>query len=334
MAAELSGLPFADVEEAGTNLLRLSEGGLPRPASSTLNNDGTPLQVCVTARPGDYAVRLLGDPGANAPSAGQRVTIAHSALAALLGPERHAYLGEACDRMLSTILPQPLECRKETPRGILWLAASLAGREIAVYTKARWNGPDQDWARCRSLARQLCPDPSDSETVISVLREAASPVSVGLESAGREPRRLKLYWRLRRPVMLSGLGIDLLGDVSANDFLIRVLGTRKVPSTALVFSTSFSVATGHIDDAKIDICGHCAQRPAESWLHLISSLAADHCLTDPRLAGVLSAHRADVAFIGFGLNRRGEKRMNVYLKVPQLDLASQQGGSHAELTQN
>lgn len=329
MAAELSGLPFSDIQAIGATLLQLPERGLSLPTLSTLNNDGTPLQICVTARPHNCAVRLLGDPGANASSPSERIKIALNALDALLGSERYTYIGEACNRILSTVLPQSLEYHTDTARGILWLAASLSGGGIAVYAKSRWSGPDEDWARCQSLARQLLPDPSGSEATILALREVASPVSVGLDIASSKQLRLKLYWRLWRPVTLSSLGIDLLGDVSTNDFLIRILGSQAIPPTALVFSTSFSMASGQINDAKVDICGHCVQRPAEKWLRLISSLAADHRLAEPRLAGALSANRADVAFIGFGLNCRGEKRMNVYLKVSNLDLAHQPTGSAA-----
>jgi hypothetical protein len=114
------------------------------------------------------------------------------------------------------------------------------------------------------------------------------------------------------------MGVKLLGDPSMSDFLIRVLGARPVASTGLVFSTGFSLAAGEISDAKVDVCAHCVPRFSTEWSELVKSLAAEHGLADPGISVVLCTHRSELAFIGLGLDRCHEKRLNAYLKAPDL----------------
>jgi hypothetical protein len=201
----------------------------------------------------------------------------------------------------------------------MWLATGVTGAERALYVKARWSDLGADWDRVTAVARQVMVHPLEAEGVIDALRTAARPVSVGLETAGPDQTRVKIYWRLERPVLLKSLGIEMIGDDVFADFLSRVVGAWRVPPAGLVFSSSYSLATGRASDAKVDVCAHCVRRSPRQWLDIIEPLAAGHGLATPGIGAALEARRADIAFVGFGVDRRGEKRLNVYLKTPGPD---------------
>ncbi len=313
LAAELGGVGAAQVDAVGAMLLRRPRRVAPL-TRSTLNNDGTPLQVCVTAHARGRTVRLVGDPGAHSSSSAERVATARAALADLCASSKDDALERACARLLASVLPCSLEQRPDAVRGVLWLGAPLAGEGLALYVRARWDTPEEDWERCRRAAQSTLPCPSAAHAQIDALRRRASPLSVGLETAAGRAR-LKLYWRLRQPVPLATLGVEPLADAGVHDFLRRTVGSRRIPSTGLVFSTSFSLSTGELSDAKVDVCGHCVPRSSRRWAAVIESLVGAHGLSDPRLREALHTPRAEVAFVGFGLDRAAASRVNVYLKA-------------------
>jgi hypothetical protein len=333
VAAELAGSPSSEVEAMGALLLQLPEhfaGAVG--VSSTLNNDGSPLQVCLTVSSRRRTVRLLADPGGDATSTTEQVARALGGLDVLLRSareERRTLIAGLCSSILAGVVPPSVLAGTRDAGSVVWLGAALAGDGttsdgrvpdrmaadgVAVYVRARWSDPTEDWDRCLGLTRELLPPASAAESTITALRDDAYPVSVGLETVGDGETRLKLYWRLLRPVMLSSLGIELLADASIADFLVSVVGSRPVAATGLIFSTSFSVASGQLTDVKVDVCGHCVRRPPEDWTSVVASLASDHGLVDPQLGRALDDRRADLALIGLGVDRWLEKRLNVYLK--------------------
>jgi hypothetical protein len=310
VAAVLSGECAAEVGALRAMLLQPCPGGaLPR---STLNNDGTPLQVCIVAGRDGTAVRLIGDPGAQATSTPARLSLMHGALVALLAPNRVALT----EQVLAGILPPAAETRIDPGQGVLWLGASLPGAGRAVYAKAGWDGAVADWRRCRALAHALLPHPAGAEATVAALANSAYPVSIGLEWSGSGAGRFKLYWRLRRPVPLADLGAPLLGDPAIVAFLGTVIGDRRVAQSGLVFSTGFSLATGELTDTKVDVCAHCVPRPTAEWLPLIEQIAAAHGLAVPGIAEPLGGGRAELALLGLGLTATRDKRLNLYLKAP------------------
>jgi hypothetical protein len=313
VAAALSDVCVAEVEALEATLLQPRPGGaVPR---SRLNNDGTPLQICVVAGPDGTTVRLIGDPGAQAGSAPERLALMRQALVALLDANGVALTAQ----ILAGILPPTAETRIDARQGVLWLGASLPGTGRAVYAKASWDGAAEDWRRCRALAQALLPHPAGAEATIEALGDSTYPVSVGLEwgGVGANAGRFKLYWRLRRPVPLAELGAPLIGDPVIAAFLRTVIGDRRVARTGLVFSTGFSLATGDLTDTKADVCAHCLPRPAAEWLPLIEQVATQHGLASPDIAAPLGGGRAELAFLGLGLTAARDKRLNVYLKAPE-----------------
>ena len=317
LAAELSGAAAAEVEAIGATLLQLSGGDTGEPPRSTLNNDATPLQVCLTCHADGRVVRLIGDPGSTAPSVSARLAEGRRAIAALIGPGSDSDLFTS---LLDAALPQNLGARAEAAHGILWLAATPGGEGDALYVKARWDDAAADWDRAAALVRRVMRHPHGAESDIVALRGAARLVSVGVERAGPDRTRLKLYWRLERPALLASLGIPLLADATFAAFLSSIVGASAIARSGLVFSMSYSLATGRIRDVKLDICAHCVPRPAADWSAESDALAARFGLVSPNLGAALAAGRADIAFVGLGVDTRGCKRLNLYLKTASATL--------------
>ncbi|HTW82917.1 MAG TPA: hypothetical protein VMD91_02475 [Candidatus Sulfotelmatobacter sp.] len=309
-AADLSGADTAAVVAARAAVLgpRSGERGVIR---STLNNDGTPLQVCVTAHARGRAVRLIGDPGASAPTIRARVAAGRAASIALFGSTPSGVLAA---RTVTALLPASITDRVEALRGVLWLASGVRGTERAVYVKARWDGACADWERVRTCVQALLPAPEEAEDAIDALRGCAQPVSVGYETAGDDRARLKIYWRLERPVVLASLGIALLREDAFRDVLERVVGRHSILSSGLVFSTSYALRDGTSADAKVDVCAHCLPYAPAQWNATAERLAADHGLESPGIEAALRDGWAEPAFLGFGVDRQRRARLNVYLK--------------------
>ena len=314
VAATLAGGTQAEAAATAARLLAAPPpgGAIPR-TRSTLNNDGSPLQVCLTAATGGAGVRLLADPGSHATSPPERVAIARETLARLLAQPGHESLRDRCEALLDAVTPGPLEAEPAALNGVLWLGAPIRGAGLAVYVKASWRSPAEDWDRCAELVERLLPDPAGARALIERLRGQARPVSAGLELSSRGGR-LKLYWRLGAEVPLAAAGVDLLADASLRAFAHATIGERRVAAQGLVPSAGFSLESGALCDAKLDICGHCVPRAPRDWSELIASLSAAHQLDAPPLDEVLRAGRAEVAFLGFGLDRAAGPRLNVYLK--------------------
>jgi hypothetical protein len=313
VAAKLARVPYPETAATTAGRLVPQRGGAGPRWRSTLNNDGSPLQVCVTASARGVSVRLLADPGSHADSPSERVALARAALGAVLSRAEHADLREPCLEVLETVTPAPLEAEPAAAGGVLWLGAPVRGTGLALYVKARWRSAGEDWDRCAALAERLLPDPSAALAVVRRLRGHAHPVSAGLELNGRGGR-LKLYWRPQALVALADTGVELLADQAFAGFVQATIGERAVPAEGLVLSAGFALESGALRDAKLDICAHCVPRPPDAWDELIGSLAAVHRLEAPPRHDVLGGGLAEVAFLGLGLDRDGERRLNVYLK--------------------
>lgn len=311
LAAELSGACLPDVVAVGAILLRPPPGDASGLLRSTLNNDGTPLQICLTASQDGVTVKLIGDPGATAISVPQRLAAGQAAIDTLFGRTKPHHAGAD---LLAATLPPSLTDYPQAKDGIVWLGRAIGDPARALYVKARWSDAGTDWDRIAAVVQRMLARPQDALAAVEAIRAVARPVSIGLETAEAGQARLKLYWRLTHPVLLRSLGIAVLGDASFGDFLHRIVGAGRVPATGLVFSISHALASGTISDAKLDICAHCVPQTPAQWADAIQDLAAGHRVAMPEIGAALRTRRAEVAFIGYGLDMRGQKRLNVYLK--------------------
>jgi hypothetical protein len=278
-------------------------------AVSALNNDGTPLQACLTFEGGRRRLRLVGDPAAAVVPPDRRFRLARRALRQVLRLTGADTLSDTCDQTLQRTLPR----RKGTQfqSGAVWLAAGLdAG--AALYVNMRWGQPGDRWDDAQGWLGALLPESAASRALVEVARNHAVLASVGVEGRGRADARLKLYWRLDRGIPLHETGIALFADEAFRDFLAEVVRDDALSRQGLVLSAGFALSDGALRDAKLDLCAHCLPRTAEQWTDVLG-----RCEPAARAADLqdgLHRRQCELAFVGLGVDCRRTRRLNVYLK--------------------
>lgn len=287
-------------------------GEVPGGGASSLNNDGTPVQIAVVTGAGARLVRLLMDPAHRAPDSARRCERALAAARRLLEPLGEPAWGAAFEAALRAALPSKDEVRAWLSRGAIWLAADLAGRGVGAYVSARWGAPAQRWDR--TLAWLGEKNAAASETLRHLV-SAAEPASVGLEAGAAAGLRLKVYFRLRRPQRLDRLGLPGFDHPALEKFLHAVLRDRTIGLSGLVLCVSSAVGSPRMA-SKVDLCGHCLRYSNSEWAEIIGELARRFALADPALEAVLLANQGEMAFIGFSPSPDGAHRLNCYLKAP------------------
>ena len=285
---------------------------------STLNNDGSPLQICVGLNRAGVSptIRLIVDPAAAGRDSAEQFRSVQWALENLLashGPEMRPLCRSVLDRML----PADAVARTALGNGGAWLAADLRGRGMALYATAKWGDPGTRWTRVREWLDIVLPDAAMPRETLARLSPHATPISVGVEGATPDDARAKVYWRLSRLVALDALGVPLFARPETAEFLTCVIGDRQIPIAAIVGSISFHLESGGISDVKLDLCGHCVRRPWPDWIAILRQCSARYGLAEFPFADLAQEREAETAFVGFGLSSNLTPRLNVYLK--QLD---------------
>lgn len=286
-------------------------------ARSTLNNDGVPLELCVSSGRTGVRSRFIGDPNTGL-SPLHRFSASVEAAFEVLAVTDSKGLRPLLQTTIDRTLPADDPGRATLRNGALWLAAEAnAGPGMAVYTTLDWDSPDKTtrWQRAGAWLSAILPKGRALGQLIPALAQHCQPVSAGLEGQTMGDVRAKLYLRLRRAAPFSDLGCELFADPLVLSFLGKVLSHRTIPLQGLVLSTSFSVATGELTDIKVDVCGHCVPRRAHAWQTLITELCGLAAVKPISVASALLERNVEIAFVGIGRGRDGGSRVNVYLKA-------------------
>jgi hypothetical protein len=311
-AGRLSGSP-SQVRRLGATLLQAApDRPGERPWDSVLNNDGAPLQACATFGPRGRRLRLIGDPTGNSGPRRERAARARRAIRETLAASNAEGLAALCELTLRRELPRG-SARRELDPGLVWLAADLQ-RGAALYVNQRWGDAAARWDDALGWLRAVLPDARAATSVVAALRPHATLASVALEGSSAVEGRAKLYWRLMHPIGLDALGVAPLCDPAAGAFLGRIVGEAALPLQGLVLSAGFDLADGALADAKIDLCAHCLPRTSRQWLHDLAGCCKAFGLAEPELGDGLDSGACEMAFLGLGIDRRGERRINAYLK--------------------
>jgi hypothetical protein len=314
VAADLAHVDRTAVEQLADELLD-HRGPLVRdPALSALNSNGDPLQLVVSATPQGTAVRLLADPSSDEKDPWRRRQRARGALRRALditGVPAAPFL-----RMLPQVLPDDPWEADHPLIGEMWIAAPLARRGLAVYTNAAWGRPTERWARLLSwIGHELPGHRALHQILRSEQVRDIVPAAAGIEVAGADDVRIKIYFRLARAVPLATLGLPLLDRPLVTSFLRTVLDSRPLPRSGLVLAVGLRAGSADVDDVKIDVCGcdRCLPAHRWPWPRTLSDLTDQLGLPGRELA----VHSADVrpAFLGLGIARSGGPRVNLYLQA-------------------
>jgi len=296
----------------GDALLSPPDGadGSLRGGRSELNGDGCPLQLCVTSSAEGNRTRVIADPAWWHGDPGPRLEASRRVLGLAMRRCGAAELEPLADRLFEAFDPNDRAVLSSFDRGFVWIGAGVDGPGVAVYLDARPFGRDGAWDK----ARWWLGDTEAVQRCVQSLRRHATVASLGFEGAAPARAVAKLYFRLDRPVRLGDLGVEPLADPALAVFLAKVIGLRHMDLSGTVFSLGFDLATGTVADAKVDLCGHCLPRPAAEWAELFEDLAETFGLRQVLSAGDLVSGKCDVAFVGFGTDRRERHRLNVYLR--------------------
>ncbi|MEJ2675502.1 MAG: hypothetical protein P8011_09985 [Acidihalobacter sp.] len=289
---------------------------------SELNSDGQPIQLCHSCRTDGVQTRLICDPAYWIGDGSARFAAQRDALERVAVETGATALLPRCDALIEHHATDRAYTLDTLNRGLIWLGAAVEGPGLAVFIDARALGSDM-WGGVTSWLEETLPDCVEARALVTTLSGLATPASIGFEGLDAARGRAKLYWRLNRPELLNRLGHPLLGDPRFAAFLARVVGTRDMNLSGLVFCAGFDLASGVLLDVKIDLCGHCLPQPPDAWQRTLTDLASDHGLVLPPLDAMPDSSTADIAFLGLGLSRTGAVRLNVYLKPPGLPLSSQ-----------
>jgi hypothetical protein len=325
VAAALARAGVEPTARAARGLLGVEAEADRAPARpSTLNNDGTPLQVCVSAGATGERVRLLADPCAVQGPAAARFARGRRALARALIAHGADGMEALCASTLRIALPERSDALEALASGMIWLAGGLGEPGMALYATARWGEARERWRRARAWVDQTLARSDEAAAALDALEAGGHRLaSLAVEGASAARARAKIYFRLERADRLDRLGPALFAALSLRAFLVALLGDRPVARSGLVLAMGFSVATGRLCEVKVDVCAHCLPEPASTWPGLLDACAHALALAAPRapepvfpvLAGALLAGAADVAFVGAGISDGAAPRMNVYLKA-------------------
>lgn len=286
-------------------------------APSRLNNDGSALELCLTAAPDGTGARLLGDPGAGVVDRAAQLDRARMALRRtfeLCAPALASVAADALERIVG------FEADENDPlarfvSGFAWLAAAPASSGAGLYLDVRAHGVARGWRAVRAWLDEALPRQASAGAVVTGLERVAESASVALEGRGPGDARAKVYFRMREPVPLSALGVDLFCAPVVLAFLQRALAERELDREGLVLGAGFRLADGALADIKLDVCGHCLAYERSEWAGLIHSLTDSLELAPLPVDDALGDGDLDVAFVGLRVGAAGSPRLNVYLKA-------------------
>lgn len=317
IAASLSRVKLKTVEALSQEMLAIPPDGQGiRGGRSGLNDDGSPLQFCLTATQEYLHSRFLSDPAFVLVDPKERFTTSQQALGKVLELKASQQLESLMNRTLSCYLPQDLADFSQFTSGVMWLGAGIDTPGCALYIDARRNGDHQsawDWAQQWLTA--ILPNSRAANAAISALRNHAYLQSIGIEGSSLTNARAKLYWRFLRPIRLDQIDLEILQNSAFASFLTFIIRDSVLQLTGIVPSLGFAISTGESYDAKIDVCGHCLDYSNYKWMELINCCTQMYGLKQMPVGEALEHNRSKVSFLGLGCNRNGKLRLNLYLKA-------------------
>lgn len=308
------------IVDLSENLLAgLAAGEEFRHDVSALNNDGAPLQLCFSSGQRAYDLRLIADPGTHLDDPRERFRVSEDTLRRCFKTSGAESWIECGMNSFARLLPRTDEERSAYRHGYVWIAAGVGKPGLAFYVEAQPLGRARAWETARSWLRSVLTEHHEAGALIDKLSTSCELASFGLEGASHESVRAKLYFRLAKSAPLESLGIPLLREERMARFLSMAMGRFGVDLDGLVLCVGFSLASGQLLDAKIDLCGHCLSYAPDEWPRVLRAIEREFDLTHVPVSDLIANGVCDVAFVGFGLDTSANARLNIYLKASDPD---------------
>lgn len=314
-AARISGVDSERVAELGRVLLASpTDEKEPRGGRSGLNNNGSPLQFCMSASSEGIGYRMLADPACELADPLSRYKASCQAIESVLELTGSSAIDELFQQTLQLNLPAEEDQFVEYPDGVMWLAANLDGPGCAMYVDARRGGEEVALERLGNWLRTICGPTDDIATLLGCLEKKSLLMCLGVEGISPVYARAKVYWRMSEPVLLDDLGLEGFKDPSFKEFLWFAVADRRIQQTGIVLNAGIDVASGNWADVKLDVCGcqNCLNYSEAEAVEAANAITRHFSLAPLPVAEALEY--GELAFFGLGLDARGKRRFNVYLR--------------------
>ncbi|WP_298539761.1 hypothetical protein [uncultured Aquimarina sp.] len=316
-ATTLSLAPAKQVLQLRDELLALpNETKWTLGGRSGLNSDGSPLQYCISSSNSGLHGRFISDPSCIIGPPKERYQYSYLALQKLYKRTGSSDIKKVCEEMLAYHLPKEQEVLQDYPDGVFWLGASPDRSGMAVYIDGRRGGHDASWKRLRDWLTDLMPNNTEVDSFISAVKPFADIMSIGLEGSNLKNLRAKIYFRLSKPTSFKDLDIPLLKENKFTTFLNDVVGDKAIRLSGLVFNIGFHIASSKMFDAKIDVCGcnSCVKLNSKEWIALLNKTTLKNDVKPFPVDDSVLDTQCAVSYYGMGVDRKGNVRINLYLK--------------------
>ncbi|MFZ1791213.1 MAG: prenyltransferase/squalene oxidase repeat-containing protein [Saprospiraceae bacterium] len=282
--------------------------------ASCLNNDGSPLQLCLSSSKNNTSLRIIGDPGAYHKTTEERYQSSVKTLLYFMEEKKSQNLIPITKKTIKALLPNGIKEREVYKQGFIWIAISPNHPGIAFYLELAPLGYDRGWNAVEQWLDEILPTNVVAKGVLEKLKKYCVVASAGLEGSEVSDARAKIYFRFREATSVDLLDIDLFSSKEMYDFLSIAMGPFEVELNGFVMNVGFDVKTGNLADVKIDLCGHCLRYRPDEWVAKIQQLNQRFSLEPLDTNEILQSEEYQVAFLGFGLSTDYKPRLNLYLK--------------------
>lgn len=288
---------------------------------SCLNNDGAPLQLCLTSGRNGVALRAIGDPGAACSSTEEGYRSSIQTLLRVIESNDAGELTPLAMETIAFLIPRTCHERSAYRQGFVWIAASPDQPGIAFYLEMAPLDRDKGWLAVERWLDHVLPSSDAARRILKTLSRHCVIASAGLEGSTVENTRAKIYFRLLEPIELDALGVEMFSSKEMKDFVSIAMGSYEVDLKGLLMSVGFSLFTGALADAKIDLCGHCLTHAPDEWSSIVRRITRQFSLASLDTSRVLDSGEYQVAFIGLRLTTDHRPRLNLYVKHSGLSAA-------------
>lgn len=315
--AYLENIPDEKVQFLAKTLLDLSVATFNSfPGCSGLNADQAPMQLCITLAPGGTKSRLIADPASDEAVHMHRYRRAKHALWKTMELTRTQGIGVVVEDLLTVFGPLNSSQLESFRHGVFWLAASVDTAGIAVYLDTSVYSIDTAWEKTEKWFTSIVERPSSVASMIATIRPYCWLSSVGIEGHDRDRSRLKLYLHNYKAVPAGLLGrlfppLSILGTSKCFHLL---MGDHGLSPEDIFYNIGVHTVSGEIIDTKIDISGAALKLGPEQAEQAIGSCCEALSLPKVSLDALMKDYNLAVSFVGVGVNRNGEPRLNIYLK--------------------
>jgi hypothetical protein len=258
--------------------------------------------------------RLLADPASELADPLLRYQASCRAIEPVLEMAGSSSINILFQQTLQLNLPSEDNKFVDYPDGVMWLAANLDGPGCAMYVDARRGGENVALERLGHWLTKLCSPTDDIAALLRSLETQSRLMCLGVEGISPAYARAKVYWRLAEAVRLDQLGLEGFKDRSFTEFLSLSIGGRRINLTGIVLNAGIDVVTGKWADVKLDVCGcqNCLNYSTVEAIQAADAITNHFGLAALPLADALEY--GELAFFGLGLDARGKRRFNVYLR--------------------